>query len=762
MSAGGGTGTSALGSFLRGRRPAAWLLVTLGLLVLAMATLVGLQVTQQSRQLVDGVDTTEDLVLANVRTLGQTQREVLRLQVLLATNATGAELRRQAAYVTQRTQESALDSHQATLGADDLVAVARTDARQWRTGLLPRVRTLAALAPAARNPDSVRALMADLDELEKSYFDLVSLGEIYRREQAAKANADNEELVESTQDLFMWLTGTFATAAVLLAAGGALMFRLHQQRSAAHERLSQLNEDLMWYARIVQATDSILFTIDTEGRFTWVNEAFERTMGYSYADVTGKRPPELLHGPATDLETVRALQERIHEGEQFRCELANYTADGQEIWMAVDVSPVLDEDGEVTGFCAIQSDISERHEAELLLKQARLDAEASARAKAAFLATMSHEIRTPLNAVLGLTDLLLLTPLNAEQKDYVETAQQSGQHLLALVNDILDISALEAGRMEYHDDPFSLWEVLDETTTMFLAQAERKGLDLRLDPDPGIPPLLRGDAVRVRQILVNVVGNALKFTEHGSVRISPRLTGAEQGRSQLEIVVEDTGIGVPKWRIPQLFRSFARGDVSSTRTYGGSGLGLAISRTLAEAMGGTIELDSELGHGTTVRITLDLAVVEEEQTAAVRSPDALPHHGGLRVLVAEDDLVNQKVVHRMLQRLGVSPTIVANGQEAVDAVAENAFDIILMDVQMPVMDGVRAVRLVRDLDPTPRPWVVALTANALSGDRERFMAAGMDDYVSKPMTIDSLAAALERASSQLPSSAAGPVGPDAG
>ncbi|MCL8024755.1 hybrid sensor histidine kinase/response regulator [Nocardioides bruguierae] len=741
---------------LRGRRPAAWVVAGLGLVVLAMTTLVGLEVAQQSRALVDRVDTTEDLVLANVRTLGQTQREVLRLQVLVVTGADGPTLRRQAAFVTQRTQESALDSHRATLGAADLIAVARQDAQAWRSDLLPDVRALAAVPPARRDPAATRQLLADLEVLEESYFDLVSLGEIYRREQAAQANADNEELVNSTQDLFMWLTGTFATAAVLLAAGGALMFRLHQQRSAAHERLSQLNEDLMWYARIVQATDSILFTIDNDGRFTWVNEAFERTMGYAYSDVTGKRPPDVLHGPATDPETVRALQEKLQDGEQFRCELANYTADGQEIWMAVDVSPVLDEEGAVTGFCAIQSDISERHEAELLLKQARLDAEASARAKAAFLATMSHEIRTPLNAVLGLTDLLLLTELNVEQRDYVETAQQSGQHLLALVNDILDISALEAGRMEYHDDPFSLAEVLDETTTMFVAQAERKGLDLRLDPDPGIPPLLRGDAVRVRQILVNVVGNALKFTETGSVRVSPRVTGRADGRCQLEVVVADTGIGVPKWRIPQLFRSFARGDVSSTRTYGGSGLGLAISRTLAEAMGGTIELDSELGHGTTVRITLDLAVVEEEQTAAVRSPDTLPHHGGLRVLVAEDDLVNQKVVKRMLQRLGVSPVIVANGQEAVDAVAEEVYDIILMDVQMPVMDGVRAVRLVRDLDPTPRPWVVALTANALSGDRERFMAAGMDDYVSKPMTIDSLAAALERASLQLPNALPGP------
>jgi len=510
----------------------------------------------------------------------------------------------------------------------------------------------------------------------------------------------------------------------------------------ATSRLESANEDLTWYARIVQATSSMLVVTDTHGRVRWSNSRYHAFTGQPESELLGRDVRELLCDASDECDRLASA---LTDGVPARMDLQLRGRDDGLAWMSVTVSPEVGEDGMLRAFVFVLEDATERHEAQVMQERARHAAEESARAKSSFLATMSHEIRTPLNAVLGLTDLLLQTELDADQRDYVGTAKQSGEHLLALLNDVLDFSAIEAGGMQYDTTPLSLRTLLESTVSMFSAETEQRGIDLVLDHDPGLPERVRGDSVRLRQVLVNLVGNAVKFTERGGVRVSTRVTERRPHACTVEITVTDTGIGVPPWRIPQLFQSFVRGDATTTRRYGGTGLGLAICRGLVEGMGGSIDLQSEEGVGTTVSLRLDLAVVPDEVSRRARTVDALPDFSHLRVLVAEDEPINQLVVTKMLGRLGLHPDVVVNGSEAVAAAGSTTYDVILMDVQMPVMDGVRAVQLIRELDLEHPPHVVALTANALSGDRQRFLDAGMDDYVSKPMTIDALVDALDRA-----------------
>ncbi|WP_182526320.1 PAS domain-containing hybrid sensor histidine kinase/response regulator [Nocardioides dongkuii] len=540
---------------------------------------------------------------------------------------------------------------------------------------------------------------------------------------------------------------------VAALVAGVLVVVLLRQRERAVRELRAVNDELSFYSRVVRATDSALIATDPEGRIVWANKAFERSSGWLLADVRGRDAMEFLDGPATDPDTVRHLHACMAGEEHVRVELALYAADGRESWVALGASPVHGSGGAVEGYFAVLTDLTERHEVAQLHEAARRTAELAAEEQAAFLATMSHEIRTPLNAVLGLTDLLLRTDLDEDQRDFVRTAHHSGGHLLALLNDVLDYSALESGRISYADEPFSVRGLLDETVARFAPVAARRGVALRLVCADDLPDSLRGDTSRWRQVLVNVVGNAVKFTEAGSVELRCDAEDLGDGRTELRVTVTDTGIGIPDDRIPALFSSFARGDASTTREHGGTGLGLAISRGLVEAMGGTIALTSEVGRGTRVEVR----IAHERSVLApsvLDEPLDLPEVDGLSVLVVEDDPVNRKVVTRMLDRLGIVPTVAVNGHQAVDATRATAYDVVLMDIEMPLMDGLTAARLIRAADggagPGRRPWLVALTANALGGDRERFLDAGLDDYLSKPVALDALGAALARVPERQP------------
>jgi hypothetical protein len=383
------------------------------------------------------------------------------------------------------------------------------------------------------------------------------------------------------------------------------------------------------------------------------------------------------------------------------------------------------------------------------LREARQQAEAASEAKSVFLANMSHEIRTPFHGLLGMLSLLRDTGLNARQVDYLRTATESADHLLTILNDVLDMSLLESGRLTLTEEPVDLRDLLREVESLMRPQAQLKSLALHIDADPGLPEKVRADRTRVKQILFNLVNNAVKFSDRGVVVVELHRASADDGSEQLEFVVTDTGIGMDQATLERLFKRFSQGDESRSRRHGGTGLGLEISRSLARLMGGDVIAKSVPGEGSSFSFRMPLHALEtapRPSLPAATTDPALPGVASLRVLVAEDHPVNRQYMAALLEGMGHRPFFAGNGLEAVQAIREQRFDIVLMDLHMPLLDGVGATLAIRGLPDGVAATVpiIALTADAFAQTRERCLMAGMNDFLAKPVSPERLSAMFRR------------------
>lgn len=508
---------------------------------------------------------------------------------------------------------------------------------------------------------------------------------------------------------------------------------------------------------------------DIQGRFTYVNGKFTEISQYSSAEVLGQSE-SIVNSGYHPRSFFKEMRDTLQAGKVWRGEICNRKKDGSLYWVEATLVPFLDAEGRPCQYLGIYTDITGRKQVETELTEARDHALEAARLKSEFLATMSHEIRTSMNAIMGMAELLQDTVLSAEQRDCIGTLRQSGENLLRIINDILDFSKIEAGKLRIEREDFRLLEVIESVLDALTPSARQKRISLMSYVAPEIPPALQGDPGRIRQVLINLVGNAVKFTAQGSVTVRAALELGDDTQSTVHISVADTGMGIPAQVVKKLFQPFTQADGSTTRKYGGTGLGLSICKNLVNMMGGEIGVDSEPGKGSTFWFTISFmhGAAQGDSLPDSTLPDgagARPGNAspaGLRkydgsetgiapdpvpagtapylVLLAEDNSVNRKLALMQLRKLGYRAHVAENGRAVLAAMQSARYDLILMDCQMPEMDGYETTRAIRAdrLFGGARIPIIAMTANAMQGDKERCLEAGMDDYLAKPISVEAM------------------------
>lgn len=523
------------------------------------------------------------------------------------------------------------------------------------------------------------------------------------------------------------------------------------ERARYVEQIEKLSHQ---YTLILNAVSEGILGLDNEGRTMFVNPAATAMLGLTAAESSSSSYLDLIEQTRADGTPYKRHESPIHqalrEGRSYHSpEALLWRKDGSSFLAEFRVTPIYDR-GEHRGAVLVFQDMTNEKE----IIRAKESAEEADRAKSEFLAIMSHELRTPMNGILGMADLLAGTELDDEQQSYADMIIQSGESLLRLLNEILDFSKIEAGKMVLEKERFSMPKLASEVMDLFGAVAAEKRLRLELRLDESIPPALLGDEGRIRQVLVNLVGNAVKFTDEGRVCLAARLLGRDRGAAMLELAVRDTGIGIPLDKQNLLFQSFSQLHPGLNRKYGGTGLGLAISRRLVELMDGSIAVESTPGDGSTFRVLIRLEIEQEERLDAqaqtsetslleADGPAASARFSGVRALVVDDNQVNRMLLNAVLGKMGCSVDSASNGQEALQALEESRYDIVFMDLQMPVMDGLEASRAIHARIPAERqPAIVAVTAFVRQADRDKCLEAGMKDFIAKPVFASEVARVL--------------------
>ncbi len=499
------------------------------------------------------------------------------------------------------------------------------------------------------------------------------------------------------------------------------------------ERIEQaLRESEKRLHTVVSNSPIILFALDEKGVFTLFEGKGIESLGADKTRIVGKS----IHAFAMMFPQVIDIFERTMKGEEVTSILEMNNRFYQAYY-----TPIKDKNDKITGVIGVSSDITDHKRAEEQLKKAKQLAEETATIKEQFLANMSHEIRTPMNGIIGLTHILLNTPLNPEQNGYMKSIKTSSDNLLVIINDILDFSKIEAGRMNFEKIPFSMEEIAENAFALFKAKADEKKLNLVAEIDPQMPATLCGDPTRLSQILNNLIGNAIKFTEHGEVVMKISLRSKRDQQVTLDIAIKDTGIGIPKESLDTIFDSFTQAASDTTRKFGGTGLGLTIVKRLIELQGGTIGVKSKTGEGTTFFFHLSYEITSE-QSVLPKKIDTENNESlsNVRILVAEDNAINQMIVKKVLKDWDIHVECAGNGRIAIEKLQANHFDLVLMDIQMPEMDGYTATQKIRTEleEPFRSIPIMAMTAHAVPTERQKCFDLGMNEYISKPFNPEDL------------------------
>ncbi|NOR79893.1 MAG: transporter substrate-binding domain-containing protein [Methyloprofundus sp.] len=543
------------------------------------------------------------------------------------------------------------------------------------------------------------------------------------------------------------ILGTFAIYYREVTAPSQANLQLIQEFSvltALAIESAQSNETLKKLSLAVTQSANIVIITDRSGIIEYVNPKFTEVTGYSSEEVIG-HTPGLLKSGLTDDTVYENLWKTLLLGKKWQGEILNRKKNAELYWAWDSIAPIHDRNGEITHFVAVEIDYTERKKAEVALKKAKLEAERANMAKSEFLATMTHELRTPMNGVLGMAQILEETELNPEQRESVDVILRSGSSLLEIINDVLDLSKLEAEQVILEVRSFNLEQLITNILATLHPKSQEKSVQLSVIYPTDYPRYFVGDPTRLQQILLNLLSNALKFTSAGYVRLTVFCHVVTAKQADIKLSVEDTGIGIAVENIAHLFDPFVQADQTTTRKYGGSGLGLAVSKKLVNLMQGNIGVNSVLGQGADFWVTLSLPLADRDTVIHDQNTKVLNHtmlKG--KILIVEDDTINQQIARSMLSKTGLSIDVAENGQQAINLWQKNPYDLIFMDCRMPIMDGYQATKLIRELELDAHTPIIALTANSGVEDRQHCLDAGMDEVITKPFQKELLIESLTK------------------